>query len=746
VRHRYLTLLVILLVASAARAADVPISTPAFGPATNVTYSGTSIVPLGDGFLAIWGESPPCVDSELRGIRLDRNGQPRDPASFLLAPALYETSVIATAADGDDAYVAWRSYGVSAHLVRVSADGTVTTLSDSVPIARAVNMRASNGKILFLGSRSNLSDPVTVTLVDRAGVVVRSGVTIVGDDASVMDVVAANGAFLFGWAGADGIHVTPVSADDVAANNIPTTPAILNTSNESYFRLASNGVHSMASWFDGSTHQIRVLPLSTSGEPLGAPISLGTFAPVEAPVIVGVSDGYEILIREDTIGAGQIAALRVSFDGALQSVHHNPAITFQPASAQNGDRTVAVWSEQRFATSKGAEIIAEPIAADGSIGVGTIVSLEPVEQHVRKFLPFAGGVAALWTDSAPNDRLTFGRVTPAGAPVDGTGLRLRESIYDQKHSAMATDGERFFVAWTEGDPSYVPQVLYGAVVSFSGSPSVSVTQLATDAGGESDIAVAWNGQTFTIVYQRTRPHSFDLAALRVDRSGNVVDPDPIPLTPARVGDENPRLSWNGNDYLLVWQRWYDPFTYFGEHCSPPEPPPLPAELFAQRFSASFTPISAEIPLAITTNKDDYLLDVQDHDVSFSGGIWLVVWLDKAKGFTMYARIDASGSRLDPLNGSALSVFYDAPILVPALDGWTVAGHEGYGRYGVGRGLALARIDVNGQATALPTMALSGISAVEAVVLTTVPIVAYKRSTSSAVFVGSLLQRSRAAHH
>ncbi|HXA15472.1 MAG TPA: hypothetical protein VN380_00650 [Thermoanaerobaculia bacterium] len=742
---RYFTILVILLVASAAHAADVPISMPAFGPATNGTDAGMSIVRLGDGFLAIWGEGPPCGDPELHGIRLDRDAQPRDQASFLVAPALYETSLIATAADGDDAYVAWRSYGVSAHLMRVSADGTVTKLSDSVPIARAVNMRASNGNVLFLGSRSNLGDPLTVTLVDRAGVVVRSGVTIVGDNASVMDFIAASGAFLFGWVGADGIHVTRVSADAVAANSIPSTPAILSTSSGTFFRLASNGIHSMASWFDAGTHEIRVLPLSTSGEPMGAPISLGTFSPVEAPAIIGVGDGYEILLREVTIGAGQIAALRVSFDGALQSVHHNPAITFQPAAAQNGDRTVAIWSDRRFATSKGGEIIAEPIAIDGSIGAGTIVSLEPVEQHVRKFLPFAGGVAALWTDSAPNDRLSVGRVTPAGAPIDGAGLRLRESIYDQRHSAIATDGERLFVAWTEGDPSYVPHVLYGAVVSFSGSPSVSVTQLASDAGGESDVAVAWNGQTFTVVYQRVRAHSTDLAALRVDRSGNVVDPDPIPLTPARVGDESPRLSWNGSDYLLVWQRWYDPFTYIGETCYPPQPP-LPAELFAQRFSASFTPASAEINLATTTNKDDYLLDVQDDDVSFAGGIWLVIWLDKAKGLTRYARIDTSSSRLDPLNGQQLPGFYDNPILVPASEGWTVAGHEGYGPHGAGRGLALTRIDANGVATSVPTIVFSGTSAVEAVALTPIPLVAYKRPSSAAAYIASLAQRSRAARH
>ena len=76
----------------------------------------------------------------------------------------------------------------------------------------------------------------------------------------------------------------------------------------------------------------------------------------------------------------------------------------------------------------------------------------------------------------------------------------------------------------------------------------------------------------------------------------------------------------------------------------------------------------------------------------------------------------------------------------------VAAHQGYGSQGAGRGLALARINVNGVATVLPTMPLSGTSAVEAVVLTPVPLVAYKRSTSSAAYVVSLTQRSRAVTH
>lgn len=678
-------------------------------------------------------------------MRLDQDGQPLDPSSFVVAPLIPNSGVIAKVADGADAYVAWPSFRVGSYLARVSADGTVTTLSDTVPVAGGTTaMHMSDDNILMIGAQQHFGDPLTATLVDRTGVVVRSDVTLVSVQVHEWVFIPSDDAFLFGWIGDDGLHITSISPADLAANTVPIAPLVLSATGLSRLGLASDGVHAMASWFDSSTHAYRMVSLSTTGTPLGQPVTLGPFVPVEAPSVVAVSVGYQILIRDGlNPGDSQLIALLISFDGDLQALHRYPAITVNAEMTQDDDRTIAVWTEKRFA-SKGTEVIVGLIGTDGGIGPTTMVSLSPVEQHVRKFVPFAGGVAALWTDSIPNNRVVVGRVTAAGEPLDGAGIYLRDSGDDQNNSAIATDGERLFVVWTEGASS-VSQALYGAIVSFTDSPSVSV-KLASDAGAGSDLAVTWNGQMFTVVYQRPMTNGFDFAALRVDRSGNVVDPTPIALTTAHLGDENPRLSWSGSDYLLVWQRSYDPFSHFGDPCSDPHGP-LPAELFAQRFSAALAPIGAVIDLATTTNRNEYLLDVQDDDVAFVAGIWLVVWRDNKTTETRYARIDASGSRLDPLNGRLLPGSFEHPHLIATADGWTVAGHEGNGPDGAGRGLAITHVGINGLATAFPTLPFSGISTVEAVALTPVPLVAYKRSSSASAYVALLVApRSRAVRH
>jgi hypothetical protein len=360
-------------------------------------------------------------------------------------------------------------------------------------------------------------------------------------------------------------------------------------------------------------------------------------------------------------------------------------------------------------------------------------------QHVRKLLPFAGGVAALWTESVPNARLAVGRLSAAGTPVDGAGLRLRGSAVDQNHSAIATDGQRLFVVWTESD-SATAKALYGAVVSAGTSLSANALLLSRDADYSSDPAVVWNGETFTVVYHRTYTAGGEFAALRVDRSGNVVDPFPVALTASQPSGENPRLAWSGSDYLLVWQRIYDPFVYL------PEPIPcvpltaLPGELRAQRLSAALTAVGPQLELASTTNYDDYLLDVQDVDVAFAGNQWLVLWYDRRTQSVSYARIDQNGTRLDPLNGSIAFWSCEPPFLAVAGGGWTVASQNFCGQYGTG--VTTAKIGPSGRPT-LPVVApLTSLAGVEAFTLTPLPLVAYKRAGSPAVFIDALPQHGR----
>jgi len=709
-------LIAAVLFATTALAAETPISTPPPGP-TSAGVKSISLVPVGDGFVGVWIEGSDCAQSlELRGIRFDRQLRPFQDRSFLIARLLSPSVILGTAPDGYAAYVAWGSGG-TLHVARIDADAAVTVLSDSVPVAGyPAALRVSREYLVFVALDG------AVTLLDHSGSVVRSNVVVFDRAAlpSNVDAAVIGGTLLITFIGDDkSVHASSVLLADVAANRVTPAPMQSQPGSANTVRLATDGTHTMAVWFETGA-DLRARPLNAAGNPLSAgPLTLGSFHLQDLSAIAA-SDGYRVFFVENN----QLVSLRVGFDGTVQSTTRSLPLTFGSYGmtfAQNGAATIAMRMERQQA-------VVGAITADGNLAPGTILSIGLPVQHVRKLLPFAGGAAALWTENAPNVRLVVGRLSASGKPLDGAGLRLHDSQIDQTGSAIATDGERLAVAWTEGSQ------LVAAVVAF---PNASVRVLANDAQPSSDLGVSWNGTSYVISYRRAN----DFAVLRIDRLGNPIDPLPIVLMPVDSYDIKPRLAFNGSDYLLLWERWYDPFTYIGESC-PSRTGPLPNELFAQRFSAALTPAAAAFPLAMTTNYDDYLLDVQGDDVAFGGGVWLISWVDLRPRSVNFARIDANGQRLDPLNGRSLFAACGVPFLVPASGGWTIAAQSGC----TAGGLFSSRVSADGTSTAAGLTPLFGVAPLEAFVLAPQPIVAYKRSGSPLAYVDVLPQHPRAARH
>jgi hypothetical protein len=505
--------------------------------------------------------------------------------------------------------------------------------------------------------------------------------------------------------------------------------------------MASSETGAMAVWYEQlageNLVEVRERALSSNGNPIAAaPVVLTALIAAAPPSIVPTAEGYEIFLVE-SVPLPQYAyttrpvCIRVGVDGSLLSlsrgaVSPTPASGGEGAIARNQGRSVAIWSENRWLSPNGSgrQVVVAAITAIGDIGSAAIVSIDQPVQHVRKLLPFRNGVAALWTEAAPNERVVAGRFTAAGQSLDGAGLRLRESLYPQRNSAAATNGTSLYVAWIEGqEPQWT---VYGALVSTDGALTTNVRQLVTGASVISDLAVAWNGVAFMVVYQRAG--TLDLAALRVDATNQVIDPQPIVLTPPRpagfYADRSPQLSWNGSEYLLAWQR--------EAHWTPQVPfePPTAYlyQLFAQRFTSALAADGPEIPLSTFALDQTPSSDAERPDLALSEGVWLIAWFDFGPPFggspvrVRYARVDASGARLDPLNGRPLGdsvdfwMFAIGPKVAAAPQGWLVA-------FGT-PGLVLAHISADGAPD--PSGSVAGIESFEALVATPQPLVAYTR--------------------
>ncbi len=741
-------------------ASEHAISTPRLGPTPGGVGHGSQMVPLGDGFLAVWGGG-----TNLLAIRIDPNGRPRDAESFVVFHSPTDAFIFSfhVATDGTSAFVLSTTNGEDSwhfRLDRVDADGTVTNLSANLlnvpgfgPIAA---MAANSGKVMIL--TLNDGKPLMMTIVDRSGTVLQSGVPLVSSGYFYsLDVEAAGDGFLLTWIDGAGLtRVLGLNLSDIGASR-SVSPFVADTDGLAYVpSVAGDGAHAIVVWtrwqIGQETAELRARPVSNSGSPLGeGAVALGKFKPLSSPRVVPAADGYQIVFLDlAPDGGAQVTTVRVAFDGKLNSVARTPSGFANPyvdsrsppvfyidslLAARNGASVAVMWGERGYQPPDVAELVVAPLQPDGSVGPTSLLSKSLPRQHVRKLLPVNGVVAGVWTEEAPNKRVVVGRFTPAGVPLDGAGVRLSESIYDQLNSAAATDGERLFIVWTEGNrPGVLRNALYGAFVPLTGPLIASSSRLLTidvapsysSGHGDDALAVAWNGSTFTVAFghfDRQDNDRLDLAALRVDRLGNVVDPAPVSLThgsgDARSEAANPRISWNGNSYLVMWQRRVMAVnSESGQSYSVDD-------LRAQRLSASLVADGAEIPLDTPV---DSLVDADGSaeypDLALSNGVWLASWLSERFHYsgrteTTYVRIDANG-RIDKAN-RVVPGASSAPLVAAAADGWMVMTGDAV--------LSFAKIGLDGTVSPVWTTPSNQRTA-EAFAVASHPLVAYKRTTDA----------------
>jgi hypothetical protein len=602
-------------------------------------------------------------------------------------------------------------------------------------------MAATGGYIVFFNALTNASPKVTV--FDREGALVRIDLPVAGPAGIIGGFSAAgsDGVFLLGWIDdRDGfVRAKRLLAADVAAGRVDAsaTPYASSSSlTSSALRLALDGTAGIAVWLEwsytnnGPVAQVRAQPIAESGFPVAAPLNVGSTSIGWSPAVSIAGDGYDLAFTDHAQALGgswdvTFVTAHLSRDGTLQSIRRVPigldnALPHRADLARNGALTLALWLDSDVAGGH-SEVLAASLADCCLTGKVTVSTAVP-EQHVRRLLSLGSGVVAgLWVEQSPNERVVVGRFSADGKPLDGSGLHLRESADEQHGSAMATDGRELFIVWSEGG------AVYGATVSLDGPLSANVRRLESDGGGSLD--VLWNGSAFVVAWQQ--PSSNAIVAIRVDRSGNVLDPLPIRLTAGSpnavfAADVDPRLAWNGTGYLLVWH--YSYLSIDGI----PEDDVRATSVKVQRYSQSLTADGGEISL--DGSDDHYRFNSIAWDVSFSGGVWLITWgkawyapfwaVTTVEGYSpdaVYTRIDASGRLLDPIGGTALPKSCGGFLLSPLASGWESLSMGG----AFYSSPSLGRIGLDGAASSFG--ALPGdVATVESIAMAPLPLVAYKR--------------------
>jgi hypothetical protein len=437
--------------------------------------------------------------------------------------------------DGD-AVVAWLSgYGGSAGVplwsfARIDAAGVVTPLP--TPVAQVAAVAASGGNILAVTANGST---LSLTLLDRDGAIVRANVPIAygAQQIGSVDVSAVADGFLIVYTDAADGRVRVFHAATSAIRGGTVAPVVDSvTTYQAAFgvRLAVNHDHALALWNEAGD-RTRVRLLSSDGTPTAAaPADLGNFA--AASSIIPFGDGFlATLFERLPDNSYDLVVARLTVNGDIVSAVRTKAQGLYLAAgiAASGPAAIVVWVSPAIGSP--AETLAAPVVDPIA---PAIVSLAPAgNQHVHGLFATASGAVAVWSEAGPVERVVIGRLDAAGAPVDGAGFRLHDSVSAQESAAAAFNGNQLLVVWVERTGNPVVGSLYATVVSPAAPLPARVLHIADGVasddvfGGADHPAAAWNGSEWVVVWQ---DNAHELAGMRLGRGGDPIDALPIRLT------------------------------------------------------------------------------------------------------------------------------------------------------------------------------------------------------------------------
>jgi hypothetical protein len=670
--------------------ADTPLLTPVPGPTPN-SIGNPALATLGDGYLSAWPEGV-TGSREVRAIRLGADARPIDARSFGVDSGVYVVGDLRLASGGDVVFVLWTTLtsapaAVQTHLARVEGDGKVTRLPD-VPIAlssivdRIALAATANDLLIAYPTPAGAA----VTLLRHDGSILQKDVPLATRAGVIqgLDLTAnGNNGYLAAWTDTFDSRVRamalPTSA--IAARTlIPQTDIPDTPSTAAGPRIVTNGSAVLAVWTENTPdgRGIRTRSLSTSATPLAESQAVPEAVPNTIRVDVApLGDGFAVTYFDVPHGA---TLVRLAADGTFVSRQLLDTVGANFSGlpiASHGNTAAVVWDDYRNTPAFNFQVRARAIAADGTPSIDqSLVSLNLPRIVPHAIFPTPTGWLAVWSEFAPAERVLIGRLDPAGRPLDGAGIHVSTPEHVASGVAAVSNGKDLLLVWRESGNDSARGTMWlldtPLIDLFMGLPHA-----VRDVSSQSDLAVGWNGTEFLLAWRRiTIP---DIVASRVEpRGGELIDQVPFTVVPPLTGDAfadaQPKLAWNGSEWLVAWQRQWGPQFL----TLPPFPPPVYDAVMTQRLSRELVLQGAAQML--TTTPDGFGdADAQLTGLTSSGGRWLVAFrrTDMTNDAAATTRIAADGTRLDPLGGSPLT--WAGPGTLPFLGarpgGWyRVADH------------------------------------------------------------------------
>src|SRR5262245_59430340 len=372
------------------------------------------------------------------------------------------------------------------------------------------------------------------------------------------------------------------------------------------------------------------------------------------PSIAYDGTNYLVVWSDGRIDNGSIYGARVAPDGTVLDIggiqiSNAPNEQVSPDVAFDGTNYLVTWSDRRRDYTRwdvyGARVTPGGTVLDpGGIPIAT----EPYFDQKTPRIAFDGAnYLVVWTDSRnwPDVGDVFGaRVTPGGTVLEPQGFPIYFGPNGQFAGGIEFDGKHYLVSWTDqrhgsGD------VYAGRVTPAGGVLDPQGIPVSTAPGAQSASDVAFDGTNSFVVWEdgRSGSGSMDVYGARVKPEGVVIDTDGIPISTAPSHQEQPRVAFDGTNYLVAWEDIRSSSSW---------------DVYSSRVSRSGGVLD-EIKVSDAANNQMRPVVASD------GTNFMVAWDDNGGSADTYgARVTGDGVLLDP-NGIVVSNAY-AGQSIPAL--------------------------------------------------------------------------------
>jgi hypothetical protein len=385
----------------------------------------------------------------------------------------------------------------------------------------------------------------------------------------------------------------------------------------------------------------RVSPAGVVMDPSGFSIS-SAVGDQRAPALAFDGQNFLVVWQDSRTGSPRIHASRVTPAGVVMDANSLPlnastAAQTWPAVAFDGQNFLVAWQDFRAGGSN-SNIHGTRVSPTGAVldASGIVICAEPFAQATPSMAFDGQNYFLVWQDQRAGGgaHIFGGRVSPAGAVLDGPGFAVSSPISVELSPAVAFDGSNYLVVWQD-DRSGLSYDIYGTRVSPSGAVlDASGFAIVSTSLSQQAPALAFDGQNYVVVWQDARTDgAFDIYGARVAPDRTVSTS--FPVSRGTGGQVNPAVASGGGVTLAIWS---DSRTSSA------------ADLYGARLGASGGPIEAA-GFLVATSANAQLAPA----VASSGQDYLVVWQDDRGGaYDIYGvRVDAQGTVLDPL-GIAIS--------------------------------------------------------------------------------------------